>query len=60
MRQSYVAAEKLFVDYAGTTLEVIDGPTVEGCSSPRSGASSYTWAEATWTQGLGEIHPTCA
>ena len=40
MRQSHVAGEKLFVDYAGTTLEVIDGTTGEvlnSCSSPRSG-----------------------
>jgi DNA replication protein DnaC len=29
MRQSHVAGEKLFVDYAGTTLDVIDGTTGE-------------------------------
>jgi transposase len=27
MRQSHVAGERLFVDYAGTTLEVIDAST---------------------------------
>jgi hypothetical protein len=39
MRQTHVAGEKLFVDYAGTTLDVIDGTTGElrSCSSPRSG-----------------------
>ena len=29
MRQTHVAGERLFVDYAGTTLEVIDGTTGE-------------------------------
>ena len=40
MRQSHVAGERMFVDYAGTTLEVIDArPARRGrrsCSSPRS------------------------
>jgi hypothetical protein len=58
MRQSHVAGEKLFVDYAGTTLEVIDGTTGEVLNAQlfvaALGASSYTWAEATWTQGLGD------
>ena len=58
MRQSHVAGEKLFVDYAGTTLDVIDGTTGEVLNAQlfvaALGASSYTWAEATWTQGLGD------
>jgi transposase len=29
MRQTHVAGERLFVDYAGTTLSVIDGTTGE-------------------------------
>jgi hypothetical protein len=29
MRQSHVAGERMFVDYAGTTLEVIDPDTGE-------------------------------
>ena len=29
MRQSHVAGERMFVDYAGTTLEVIDASTGE-------------------------------
>ena len=29
MRQTHVAGERLFVDYAGTTLDVIDGSTGE-------------------------------
>jgi hypothetical protein len=62
MRQSHVAGEKLFVNYAGTTLEVIDGTTGEVLNVQlfvaAPGASSYTWAEATWTQGLGDTHPS--
>ena len=58
MRQNHVAGEKLFVDYAGTTLDVIDGTTGEVLNAQlfvaALGASSYTWAEATWTQGLGD------
>lgn len=56
MRQHHVAGERLFVDYAGTTMEVIDGLTGEVLKAELFvavlGASSYTWAEATWTQTL--------
>ena len=34
MRQTHVAGERLFVDYAGTTLEVIDGVTGEVMTRP--------------------------
>ena len=58
MRQTHVAGEKLFVDYAGTTLEVIDGLTGEVLTVQLFvavlGASNYTYAEATWTQGLAD------
>ena len=58
MRQSHVAGERMFVDYAGTTLEVIDGTTGEVMTAQlfvaALGASSYTYAEATWTQGLSD------
>jgi transposase len=58
MRQTHVVGERLFVDYAGTTLEVIDGSTGEVLTAQlfvaALGASSYTWAEATWTQGLSD------
>jgi transposase len=58
MRQSHVAGERMFVDYAGTTLEVIDGSTGEVRTAQlfvaALGASSYTYAEATWTQGLSD------
>jgi transposase len=56
MRQSHVAGERLFVDYAGTTLDVIDALTGEVRMAQlfvaALGASSLTYAEATWTQGL--------
>lgn len=56
MRQVHLAGEKMFVDYAGATLEVIDPLTGE--IRPAQvfvavlGASSYTYAEATWSQTL--------
>jgi len=56
MRQAHVAGEKMFVDYAGATMEVIDGLTgevrVAQVFVATLGASSYTYAEATWTQAL--------
>jgi transposase len=56
MRQRHVAGEKLFVDYAGQTIDVIDGATgeVRACQLFVAvlGASSYTYAEATLTQTL--------
>jgi transposase len=58
MRQTHVAGERLFVDYAGTTLEVIDGTTGEVIAAQlfvaALGASNYTYAEASWTQGLAD------
>jgi transposase len=58
MRQSHVAGERLFVDYAGTTLAVIDASTGEAMTAQLFvavlGASNYTYAEATWTQGLSD------
>ena len=52
MRQSHIAGERLFVDYAGTTLELVDGSTGEVRTAQlfvaALGASSYTYAEATW------------
>jgi len=56
MRQQHVAGERMFVDYAGATLEVIDPDTgeVHDCQLFVAvlGASSYTYAEATFTQRL--------
>ena len=56
MRQEHRAGEKLFVDYAGQTVEVVDRRTGEIREAQIFvavlGASSYTYAEATWTQAL--------
>jgi transposase len=56
MRQEHRAGEKLFVDYAGHTAEVVDRRTGEIRQAQVFvavlGASSYTYAEATWTQQL--------
>jgi transposase len=56
MRQLHVAGERMFVDYAGATLEVVDGTTgeVRVCQLfvAALGASNYTYAEATFTQRL--------
>jgi len=56
MRQEHRAGEKLFVDYAGDTIAVQDpegGPVRQAqLFVSVLGASNYTFAEATWTQGL--------
>ncbi len=56
MRQEHKAGEKMFVDYAGQTVEVIQPLTGEAMSAQVFvavlGASSYTYAEATWSQSL--------
>jgi transposase len=48
----------MFVDYAGASVEVVDGLTGEVRAAQvfvaTLGASSYTYAEATWTQGLAD------
>jgi transposase len=58
MRQTHVAGERLMVDYAGKTLEVIDGRTGEVCVAQLFVAvlasSNYTYAEATSTQSLSD------
>lgn len=56
MRQSHKAGEKLFVDYAGQTVAVIDPRTGEVRQAQLFvavlGASNYSYAEATWSQTL--------
>jgi transposase len=58
MRQTHVAGERLMVDYAGKTLEVIDGMTGEVHVAQLFVAvlasSNYTYAEATSTQSLSD------
>ena len=56
MRQVHRAGEKLFLDYSGKTVPIIDAATGE--LRPAQifvavlGASNYTYAEASWTQSL--------
>lgn len=56
MRQTHRIGEKLFVDYCGPTLTVVNPDTGEARSAQVFvavlGASSYTYAEATWSQSL--------
>jgi hypothetical protein len=56
MRQTHIAGEKMFVDYSGTKLQVMDWTTGEVLTAELFvavlGASSVTYAEATWTQTL--------
>lgn len=56
MRQTHKAGEKLFVDYAGMTMGVVDRQTGEVREAQIFvgvlGASNYTYVEATWTQAL--------
>jgi transposase len=58
MRQTHIAGERMFVDYAGTKLQVIDSTTGEILTAELFvavlGASSLTYAEATWTQSLSD------
>lgn len=59
MRQTHPAGARLFVDYAGQRIEVGDAATGEVRAAQvfvsATEASSYTIAEATWTQGLGRL-----
>jgi transposase len=56
MRQVHPAGERLFVDYAGQTVDVVDPGTGEVRPAQIfvavMGASNYTYAEATATQSL--------
>lgn len=58
MRQIHKAGEKLFVDYAGQTLDIVNRSTGEIREAQIFvavlGASSYTFAEATWSQALAD------
>ena len=56
MRQRHAAGERMFVDYSGTRMAVIDPAT--GAARPAEifiavmGASNMTYAEASWSQAL--------
>lgn len=56
MRQRHKAGDKLFIDYAGQTIPIVDINTGEIKKAQIFiavlGASNYTYAEATWSQSL--------
>ncbi|MEK6768893.1 MAG: IS21 family transposase [Gemmatimonadota bacterium] len=56
LRQEHRAGERVFVDYAGQTMPVVDPATGEVREAQvfvgALGASHYLYVEATWTQGL--------
>jgi len=56
MRQTHIAGEKVFVDYAGPTMSIVDLQTGYSQSAQIFvgvlGASNYTYAEAHWSQKL--------
>ena len=56
MRQNHIAGDKLFIDYAGQTVPVVNQYTGEVRQAQvfiaTLGASSYTYAEATLTQSF--------
>ncbi|MEO5325220.1 IS21 family transposase [Mesorhizobium sp. CC13] len=56
MRQEHAAGDKVFVDYSGKKVPIVDRKTGEIREAELFlgvlGASSYTFAEVTWTQTL--------
>lgn len=56
MRQTHKAGEKVFVDYAGQAISIVDLHTGQMREAQIFicvlGASNYTYAEATWDQSL--------
>jgi transposase len=59
MRQVHRAGEKLFIDYSGKKLHIVDPSTGEATEVELFvavlGASNYTYAEATRSQKLGDF-----
>lgn len=58
LRQNHIPGDKVFVDYAGQTVPIVDRATGEEHEAQIFvavlGASSYTFAEATWSQQLAD------
>ncbi len=56
MRQHHVAGDKVFVDYSGKKVDIVDPLTGEVKMAELFvgvlGASNYSYAEATWSQTL--------
>lgn len=56
MRQTHAGGEKVFVDYAGDTIDIVDPETGEVHAAKlfvaTMGASSYTYVEAVASEGL--------
>ena len=59
MRQVHRAGDKVFIDYSGKTFDIIDPETGEIRAAEIFvgvlGASSYAYAEATWSQQLPDF-----
>ena len=59
MRQTHKAGDKVFIDYSGVTMDIIDPETNDIKSAEIFvgvlGASKYTFAEATWSQQLPDF-----
>lgn len=59
MRQVHRAGEKLFIDYCGSSVPIIEAGSGEIRAAQIFvavlGASHYTYAEATWTQSLPDF-----
>jgi len=58
MRQHHVAGDKVFVDYSGKKIGIVDPATGEVRDAEIFvavlGASNYTYAEARWSEGLAD------
>ena len=58
LRQSHAPGERLFVDYGGQTVPIVDPTAGEEHRAQIFvavlGASNYTFVEATWSQGLAD------
>ena len=58
LRGEHKAGEKVFVDYAGSTIPIVDLKNTEVREAQVFvgvlGASSYSYVEATWSQGLSD------
>ena len=59
MRQTHKAGDKVFIDYSGLTMDIIDPETNQIRAAEIFigvlGASKYTFAEATWSQQLPDF-----